>query len=106
MNKLRLHWSSSLKKGQKNFGDWLSPILIAHLSGMDIIHATPNNADLLAVGSILQRLKNHFWSRKTRIWGSGFIADQEQIKTIHKIHAIRGKKSAFIIKNAEIMTFG
>jgi pyruvyltransferase len=106
MNQLRLHWSSSIKNGKKNFGDWLSPILIQHLSKMEVVHASPNQADLVAVGSLLQRLKNNFWNRKTNIWGSGFIAEQHPIKFIHQVYAIRGKKSASIIKNTDIVSFG
>lgn len=98
MKSLKLHWSSSLKNGKKNFGDWLSPVIIEHFSKMRIVHAEPNAADLLAVGSILQRLKNNFWSRETNIWGSGFIADQERVNFKHKIHAIRGKKVLILSK--------
>ena len=106
MKTLRLHWSSSIKNGKKKFGDWLSPILIHHLSGMEVVHAKPNTSDLVAVGSLLQKLKNNFWNRKTSVWGSGLIAEHPPIKTIHTFYAIRGKKSAYIIKNTEIKTFG
>lgn len=106
MDNLCLHWSSSIKNGRKNFGDWLSPVLCQHLSGMDVIHTKPNQADLVAIGSILQRVKNNFWNRSTQIWGSGFIMDQHPIKAKHTFHAVRGKKTASLIKGAEIMTLG
>lgn len=106
LEKLYLHWSSSIKNGQKNFGDWLSPVLCHHLSGKEIVHAKANQADLVAIGSILQRVKNRFWNRKTNIWGSGFIKEQAPITAKHTFHAVRGKKTAFLIKGAEIKTLG
>ena len=105
-NPLKLHWSSSLKQGKKNFGDWLSPELCQLLSGRPVLHATPNQADLVAIGSILQRVKNRFWNRKTHIWGSGFIANQDPVRTRHFYHAVRGKKTASLIKGAEIAALG
>ncbi len=106
MNTLRLYWSSSLKHGKKNFGDWLSPALCRHLAGCEVVHAPPNQCDLVAIGSILQRVKHHFWSRKIHVWGSGFIAEQEPVKARHHYHAVRGKYTANLIKGAQIEALG
>jgi pyruvyltransferase len=105
-NPLKLHWSSSLKHGKKNFGDWLSPELCQLLSGRSVVHAAPNQADLVAIGSILQRVKHRFWNRKTHIWGSGFIEHQNPVHARHFYHAVRGKKTASLIKGAKIAALG
>jgi hypothetical protein len=105
-NKLRLYWSSSLKAGRKNFGDWLSPLLCQHLSGREVIHTPPNQCDLVAIGSILQRVKHHFWNRRIHVWGTGFIAEQEPVKARHHYHAVRGKETARLVKGIEVEAFG
>ncbi len=101
MKKLKLYWSTSLQNGRKNFGDWLSPVLCEALSGMEVVHARPNNCDLMAVGSILAKAKNHFWNRKIDIWGSGLIENIGRFKSPHRIHALRGRNSANAIINQE-----
>lgn len=106
MRPLKLYWSSSIKNGRKNFGDWLSPALCQHISKREIVYAAPNECDLVAIGSILHRIKNHFWNRRVGIWGSGFISEQEPISARHRFHAVRGKKTAGLIKGASIEAFG
>lgn len=97
MKPLKLYWSSSLKNGRKNFGDWLSPVLVQHLSGREVVHAAPNDADLVAIGSILQRVKHRWWNRRVNIWGSGFIEAREPVAARHHYHAVRGKQTAQLI---------
>jgi hypothetical protein len=107
MKPLKLYWSTSLKNNKKNFGDWLSPILCERLSGRRVVHAKPNKCDLIAVGSILQRVKHGRFRRKTHIWGSGFIEDCGKINSFHYFHAIRGYKSADMLKcRQHIRTYG
>ncbi len=106
MPPLKLHWARNLKKGRKNVGDWLSPVLVQHLSGCDVVYAAPNDCDLIAIGSMLQRVKHHFWNRRIHVWGTGFIAPQKMVPSRHYYHAIRGHESAALIKNAVIPAFG
>lgn len=106
MKPIKLYWSSGLKKGRKNVGDWLSPALVELLSGHPVIHAGPNACDLVAIGSILQRVKHHFWNRRIHVWGTGFIALQAPVSGYHYYHAVRGHETAALIKNTSITAFG
>jgi pyruvyltransferase len=106
MDTLKLYWSTSLQNGRKNFGDWLSPVLCEALSGMRVVHARPNKCDLMALGSILGKAKNHFWNRRMDIWGSGLIEDSVPFKSPHRIHAVRGWHSARSIVNHKIDVVG
>ena len=103
---IKLYWSSSLKNGKKNFGDWLSPVLCEHLSGRPVVYAKLNKCDMIGIGSILHRLKNHFWTHHVHIWGSGLIEEQRPFSSPHTFHAVRGKLSAAKIKNQEIKALG
>jgi pyruvyltransferase len=103
---LKLYWSSGLKNGKKNFGDWLSPVLCEAISGRKVVYAKPNCCDLVSIGSILHRLKNHFWTRPVNVWGSGLIEEIPPFKTRHKIHAVRGHLTAKAITNCKPQAFG
>lgn len=103
---IKLYWSTSLQNGRKNFGDWLSPLLVEALSGCKVVHARPNTCDLMALGSIMAKAKNHFWNRKIDIWGSGLIEDIGAFHSPHRIHALRGKKTATAISNQTVKVLG
>ncbi|MCD6527972.1 MAG: polysaccharide pyruvyl transferase family protein [Desulfuromonas sp.] len=103
---LKVYWSSGLKNGRKNFGDWLSPKLCEAISGRPVIHAKHQQCDLVACGSILQRLKNHLWTRPVHVWGTGIIEEMPSFSTRHQIDAVRGKLTANMIKNRRIGTLG
>ncbi len=103
---LKLYWSSGLKNGKKNFGDWLSPVLCEAVSGRKVEYAKPRSCDMVAVGSILHRLKNHFWSHRVHVWGSGLIEQCPPIRTVHNIHAVRGKLTAATLKNCPLPALG
>ncbi|WP_321531213.1 polysaccharide pyruvyl transferase family protein [uncultured Desulfuromonas sp.] len=103
---LKVYWSSGLKHGKKNFGDWLSPVLCEAISGRKVEYAKPNQCDLVAVGSILHRLKNHFWSHRVHVWGSGLIQEQAAFSSPHNFDAVRGKHTAALIKNQPINALG
>ena len=106
MQPLKLYWSSGLKNGKKNFGDWLSPMLCEAVSGRKIEYAKLQCCDLVAVGSILQRLKNHFWTHRVHVWGSGLIEKHSPFRTPHYIHAVRGKLTAATLRNQKIEALG
>lgn len=87
---IKLHWASS----KPNFGDYLSPLIVAHVSGREVVHSAPGEADLIAIGSLLQRVKNHWWTHRIHIWGSGFIEAGKNVRSRHFVHATRGPLSA------------
>jgi len=90
---LALHWSRS----KPNFGDALSPLLCAQLAGRPVIWAPVERCDLVALGSLLQRLPERPWNRRVHVWGSGFIEAEPRHLSRHRFHAVRGRASAAII---------
>jgi hypothetical protein len=99
---IKLYWAHS----KPNFGDCLSPLICELVSGRPITYAKINDCDLVAAGSLLQRLKERFWSRSTNIWGTGFIDKTSPHKSKHTYHAIRGRFSASVLSNKDISVFG
>lgn len=83
---IKLHWA----KSKPNFGDWLSPKIVECVSGRPVRYAAMDECDLVAIGSLLQRVKNRFWTRKIHVWGTGFIEDGGAARNRHYIHAVRG----------------
>jgi pyruvyltransferase len=73
------------KNGLLNFGDELSPLLLRYVTGFDVVRAGYLDADVLGLGSILNksmRLKykaifelrrSVFRRRKPIVWGAGLI---------------------------------
>lgn len=106
MQPLKLYWVQGLKEGGKNFGDWLSPKLCEAISGRQVVYAPANKCDIFAIGSIIHRLKNHFWSHRVHVWGAGLIEERPPFNTPHHIHAVRGKLTAAKLKNKSIETLG
>lgn len=102
MEPLKLHWASS----KKNFGDWLSPALCRRLSGREVVHAEPERCELLAIGSVLGRLGHGWLSHRTTVWGSGFIEDRSPVSQRHRYCAVRGRRTAALIKKADIGAIG
>jgi hypothetical protein len=102
MPPLKLYYSSS----KNNWGDRLSPVICRMLSGREVIYAKPSKCDLIAIGSILSRIKEGIFTRPIHVWGTGFIKPVTRHKTRHLIHAVRGKKSAEFFTNTDIKTFG
>ena len=102
MEPLKLHWASS----KKNFGDWLSPVLCELLSGRPVQHARPEKCDLIAIGSVLDRLGHGWWSRATTVWGSGFISECPATSSKHRYCAVRGELTARLLKNTKIDALG
>ena len=100
--KIKLHWAHS----KPNFGDWLSPLICELVSGNQVVHAKITQCDLVAVGSLLGRLKERPWSRRVNVWGTGSISESKRHESRHIYHAVRGKHSAERITNAHIDTFG
>ena len=76
------------------------------LSGCEVVFAKPSKCDLIAIGSILSRIKEGLFARTIHVWGTGFIKPVPRRKTRHIIHAVRGKKTAESFTNANIKTFG
>lgn len=117
---LKLHYFQS-----ENFGDALSPKLVAKLSGQLVIHADPYKADIVAIGSVLYSghwlfrdaahnktfrgaISYRILNMRTRripikIWGSGFLSYPKfppriDIIRAAEVYALRGKVSHQILE--------
>jgi hypothetical protein len=99
---IKLHWAQS----KPNFGDWLSPLVCELVSGKQVVYAKITHCDLVAVGSLLGRLKERPWTRRVNVWGTGSITESKPHKSRHTYHAVRGSFSAEQITNASITTLG
>ena len=58
-----------------NFGDLLSPIIIERLFQARVVASTIATADLLAVGSLMEKLRATENDLRPMIWGTGFIEE-------------------------------
>lgn len=102
MSPLKLCWSSS----KKNFGDWLSPVICGHLSGRPVVHADPERCDLIAIGSVLSRVKEGWFRKRIHVWGSGYIEAQPPKTSKHFYHAVRGHQTAALLKDIRVEAVG
>lgn len=102
MKPLRLYWLTS----KPNFGDALSPLICARVSGRVIEHAPVGSCDLIALGSLMQRVKEHFWTRRITVWGTGFIGPEPSRKSRHRYCAVRGKLTASIVRAGDDVVLG
>ncbi len=71
-NAIRSYWYRDIK----NFGDLLTPALLRHF-GFTPVHAYPENAKLIGVGSILEHVDESF---SGVVLGSGFIFEKSRLE--------------------------
>lgn len=96
---IKLYWCRGKGRSdssQRNFGDYLSPILVELLSGQSVSYAPVHKAELMAIGSILareQKARKLFFGSKLNIWGAGTVAPDLSFSPMHHYHAVRGRKS-------------
>ena len=106
MESIKLYWFQGTNEAGKNFGDWLSPKLCEAISGRQVVYAPIKKCDMIAIGSIIHRLKNHFWGHRVHVWGAGLIEERPQFKTPHYIHAVRGQLTADKLINKQVEILG
>lgn len=97
MKPVKLYWcrgEGRSDSNKQNFGDYLSPLLVEVFSGRKVEYAPVQQADLMAVGSILGReSKAKRWGvlpRRLHIWGTGTGCEQALYSGRHYYHAVRG----------------
>lgn len=87
-----------------NFGDELSPLVLAHVTGRKVEYADPRSCNVIAIGSLLDKFSlyrlsqslqyQRWWPSKLQVWGSGFMLPQTKMKRKGLIvHAVRGPLS-------------
>lgn len=96
---LKLYWW----KDQPNFGDDLSRDVVRAVSGREVVWASGDDVELVAVGSVLQGLRNRYKDgapegRKPRVWGSGlmFPVPNDFVKHV-RFHIVRGPITATLL---------
>jgi hypothetical protein len=107
MKPLKLYWCRGEGRSdtsKQNFGDYLSPVLVEKLSGRKVEYSPVQNADLIAVGSVLgrERKAKYWWGGKRRlhIWGAGTGSEQAIYSGHHHYHAVRGALTLAQIQGA------
>ena len=99
MAALRLFWW----RGVPNFGDALSELVVARVSGRAIEHAGAANCDLLAIGSLLQVLRRKHKAPRADgarpwIWGAGMLTPiRSDFLDNVQVALLRGPVSAAIL---------
>lgn len=79
-------------KGRPNFGDLLTPLLMAHFVDLPVTHTNLGEADMIGVGSLLHSVPSGW---RGVIAGSGKLFDREEPNTAHaNILGLRGPLSA------------
>jgi len=74
---IKLFWWGG-DTGGVNFGDSISPLIVAAVSGKEVVHRTIPHCDMTAVGSLLDTVVRKQWQRdlllrfnRVKVWGSG-----------------------------------
>ncbi|MEJ6783838.1 polysaccharide pyruvyl transferase family protein [Aminobacter sp. Piv2-1] len=74
---IKLFWWGG-DTGGINFGDSISPLIVRHLSGKEVVHRTVPHCDVVAVGSLIDTVVRKQWRRdiafrlsRIKVWGSG-----------------------------------
>ena len=110
--KIKLLWSGG-RTGAINYGDVLSRDIVEAFTGCKVSYGDATNADIAAIGSILNKIAKRSWvrpirlKRKLLIWGSGAINNELKTPRHCEFLAVRGPKthSQLLLKNQE-MTYG
>lgn len=90
-------WNNSV-----NFGDILTPWILSHF-GVACVHAEVALADLVGIGSTIQRLPDD-WSGV--VWGSGLIRDITRELPSARVIALRGTMTAARINRPDVQVLG
>jgi len=100
MNPVKLYWSGG-NRNEVNFGDTISPMIVEALSGRPVAYASPKDCEMVAIGSVLNKIAVKKWKRyfslrfsPVHVWGSGSFSAESLGRASHlAIHAVRGPKT-------------
>lgn len=87
-----------------NFGDALSHLVVAHVSGRDVVQARPKQAELFALGSLMHVIAKN-WTDHTRgegpfLWGTGLLNPfyrKDFLENV-RVRLLRGPVSAAFLR--------
>lgn len=94
---IRIYWSGA-RDPRVNFGDELSPVLVERLTGQKTVYTSIKHADIVAIGSILDKVLRVAWKRPfyfqfkpIKVWGTGaFGFDTLKKSRMIDVLAVRG----------------
>lgn len=108
MTPLRLYWWNAVP----NFGDAISPVIVGHLAGREVRHAAPKDAEIFAIGSLLNVVRRVFTEGTPPdthpvIWGSGALRAIRGNRLMGKVQfaLVRGPVTASLL-GIETDSFG
>jgi pyruvyltransferase len=97
MKPIKLYWwrgDGEANPARRNFGDYLSPLLVEMVARRPVVYAPVREADLIGVGTILaksRKARNIIgWPRRLHVWGSGAGSSEDRLPPRHHYHAVRG----------------
>lgn len=96
---IKLYWCRGKGRddsSQQNFGDYLSPLVVEMLAKKPVIYAPIQKAELMAIGSIMnreQKARRFMMPRRLHVWGSGTDSPECSFSNRHYYHAVRGVKT-------------
>lgn len=113
MTPIALYWSGG-GRPNGNFGDALSPLIVAHLARRPVAYAKRDRADLAAIGSILDGFEKKRWRRWLRlnlapvhVWGAGYIHEGgPAARGCFSFHLVRGPHTRRRVDPAERLPMG
>lgn len=101
MTSIRLFWY----RREPNFGDALSPLVVAHVSGRTVEWAPREQAELFACGSLMTMIANgHGGPREPRpaIWGAGCMGPVDRDFLDHvEVALLRGPITAALLERRD-----
>jgi pyruvyltransferase len=103
---LSLHWW----KAVPNFGDAISPLVLSHVSGRNVVHAGVHKAEVWGIGSLLQVVKRAYPTKKDMrptVWGTGLLhpVNGTAFSKHVNIALVRGPITATLL-DLEVSRFG
>lgn len=104
MKPIKLYWwrgEGEHNPARQNFGDYLSPLIVELASGRRVEYAPVEQADMLAIGTILKKerkARRFFFPRRLHVWGSGAGGPDESFSARHHYHAVRGKMTSACVE--------
>ncbi len=88
-------WQHHHDPSIRNFGDWLSPLVVELVSGRQVEHASLDECELVAIGSLIEVVLESPRSEPVQLWGTGFIRDGPSTSDPRvRVAALRGPLTA------------
>ena len=92
-------------KKHANFGDALTPHILAHVSGRKVAWEYSSDAEIISIGSVMEAVRNRVLEQKTPVyvWGTGMMYPIERdFLDLAAISAVRGPITAGILELDDI----